>query len=259
MRWVPRSNKGVGDGGYGKVYVGLNETPFSWKKIVFDDNWASISKGKRKEAIKQEWTNAFEEMDVAGVTKKRSATIGEITSSPNKKIKLIDVNSIIRSWMRGGVLSSKYLEWVGKDLRGRKGLKHAPPVQLLREMAEYRSTLVPTVSVFGFWGWWRFAKDNSRKEIAAEMEGVRRAEELRLQKKYLHGDEDEESKIDESVGTEVDGGAAGEGGADDAGEVEAEIQRSFTDLFMPKEHQERIRATSSMWDSARKELASLQE
>ena len=128
MRWVQRTNKGVGDGGYGKVYVGLNETPFSWEKIVFDDNWASIPNGKIKEAIKQEWINAFGEMHVAGVTKKRSATIGEITSSPNKKIKLIDVDSIIRSWMSGGVLSSKYLERVGKDPRGRKGLKHAPPV-----------------------------------------------------------------------------------------------------------------------------------
>ncbi|KAI4707074.1 hypothetical protein J4E89_008012 [Alternaria sp. Ai002NY15] len=125
-RWVQRTNKGVGDGGYGKVYGGLHETLFSWEKIVFDDNWAGISNGKRKEAIKQEWIKAFGKMDVAGVTKKRSATIGEITSSPNKKIKLIDVESIIRSWMRGGVLSSKYLERVGKDLRGRKGLKHAP-------------------------------------------------------------------------------------------------------------------------------------
>ncbi|KAI4673571.1 uncharacterized protein J4E88_008626 [Alternaria novae-zelandiae] len=246
-RWVQRTNKGVGDGGYGKVYGGLHETLFSWEKIVFDDNWAGISNGKRKEAIKQEWIKAFGKMDVAGVTKKRSATIGEVTSSPNKKIKLIDVESIIRSWMRGGVLSSKYLERVGKDLRGRKGLKHAPS-DLLRDIAEYRSTLGPTVSVFGFWGWWRFAKDNSRKEIAAEMEG----------KKYLYGDEDEESKVEESVASEVDGGAAGDGGADGAGEVEAEIQRSFTDLFMPKEHQERMRATSSMWDSARKELASLQ-
>ena len=126
-------------------------------------------------------------------------------------------------------------------------------------MVEYRSTLGPTVSVFGFWGWWRFAKDNSRKEIAAEMEGVRRAEELRLQKKYLHGDEDEKSKIDKSVGSEVDGGAAGEGNADGAGEVEAEIQRSSTDLFIPKEHQERMRVTSKMWDSARKELKSPQK
>ncbi|KAI4906979.1 hypothetical protein J4E90_009872 [Alternaria incomplexa] len=180
MRWVQRANKGVGDSGYGKVYVGLNETLFSWEKIVFDDNWASISKGKRKEAIKQEWMNAFGEMDVAGVTKKRGATISEITSSPNKKFKLIDVNSIIRSWMRGGVLSSKYLERVGKDLRVRKSLKHAP------------SDVSPNI-VFGF------AKDNSRKEIAAEMERDRRAEELRLQKKYLHGDEDEESKVDEST------------------------------------------------------------
>ena len=126
-------------------------------------------------------------------------------------------------------------------------------------MAEYRSIFGSTVSVFGFWGWWRFAKDNSRKEMNAEIERDRRAEELRLQKKYLHGDEDEGSKVDESVVSEVDGGAAGEGGADGAGEVEAGIQRSFTDLFMPKEHQEKMKVTSNMWDSARKELASLQE
>ena len=128
MRWVQRPNKGVGDGGYGKVYVVLNETPFSWGKIVFDDNWASVPKGKREEAIKQEWINAFGQMDVAGVSKKREVMIGEITSSPNERIKLIDVNSIIRSGMRVGVLSSKYLERLGKGLRGRKGLKHAPSV-----------------------------------------------------------------------------------------------------------------------------------
>lgn len=133
VRYFKRLQKGMYDGAYAKIYVGLSDVTSRQVSIKkWDARYEPLKDYTRMKAVQTDWLSQFNTPDISepnNPSPKRKEAATSDTDAPvsSKKMKLQHQDDNLNAWLKGEHLTKAQLTRLAKQFRVGMRLKQEPP------------------------------------------------------------------------------------------------------------------------------------